>query len=72
MYNRTVIKSSRIEASTDSTVMRVAVGEIFQTPGPGAYSPEKVPPLGHRRPPVYTISTRTRYRTVDPVPAPNR
>ncbi|KAG7261503.1 hypothetical protein CRUP_011920 [Coryphaenoides rupestris] len=48
-------------------------GELFQTPGPGAYSPEKAPPLNaHRRPPVYTISTRTRYRTVDPVPAPNR
>ncbi|CAL8289343.1 unnamed protein product [Gadus morhua 'NCC'] len=48
-------------------------GELFQTPGPGTYSPEKAPPLnGHRRPPVFTISTRTRYRTVDPVPAPNR
>ncbi|KAJ3613745.1 hypothetical protein NHX12_019991 [Muraenolepis orangiensis] len=48
-------------------------GELFQTPGPGAYSPEKAPPLNsHRRPPVFTMSTRTRYRTVDPVPAPNR
>ncbi|XP_038130352.1 outer dense fiber protein 3-like protein 2a isoform X1 [Cyprinodon tularosa] len=46
--------------------------ELFQTPGPGAYSPERAPPLnGHRRPPSYTIGERTRYRTVDPVPAPN-
>ncbi|XP_071390253.1 outer dense fiber protein 3-like protein 2a [Centroberyx affinis] len=47
-------------------------GELFQTPGPGAYSPEKAPPLNsHRRPPSYTIGTRTRYRCVDAVPAPN-
>ncbi|KAM6973180.1 outer dense fiber protein 3-like protein 2a [Aplochiton taeniatus] len=48
-------------------------GELFQTPGPGAYSPEKAPPLnGQRRPPSYTIGTRTRYRSMDSVPAPNR
>ncbi|KAM4624882.1 outer dense fiber protein 3-like protein 2a [Polymixia lowei] len=48
-------------------------GDLFQTPGPGAYSPEKAPPLNsHHRPPAYTISNRTRYRSVDPVPAPNR
>nr|XP_046269193.1 outer dense fiber protein 3-like protein 2a [Scatophagus argus] len=47
-------------------------GEKFQTPGPGAYSPEKAPPLNaHHRPPSFTISTRTRYRSVDAVPAPN-
>ncbi|XP_022049122.1 outer dense fiber protein 3-like protein 2a [Acanthochromis polyacanthus] len=46
--------------------------EPFQTPGPGAYSPEKAPPLNaHRRPPSYTIGSRTRYRSVDVVPAPN-
>lgn len=45
----------------------------FQTPGPGAYSPEKAPPLNsHCRPPAYTISNRTRYRSMDTVPAPNR
>ncbi|XP_028251969.1 outer dense fiber protein 3-like protein 2a [Parambassis ranga] len=44
----------------------------FQTPGPGAYSPEKAPPVNaHQRPPSYTIGARTRYRSVDPVPAPN-
>ncbi|XP_058472132.1 outer dense fiber protein 3-like protein 2a [Solea solea] len=47
-------------------------GELFQTPGPGAYSPEKAPPLNaQHRPPSYTISSRTRYRCVDAVPAPN-
>lgn len=46
--------------------------ELFQTPGPGAYSPERAPPLnGHRRPPSYSIGERTRYRSMDPVPAPN-
>ncbi|CAJ1074411.1 outer dense fiber protein 3-like protein 2a [Xyrichtys novacula] len=48
-------------------------GEVFQTPGPGAYCPEKAPPLNaHQRPPSYTIGSRTRYRSVDAVPAPNR
>ncbi|XP_056282738.1 outer dense fiber protein 3-like protein 2a [Pseudoliparis swirei] len=42
----------------------------FQTPGPGAYSPEKAPPI-HHGPPSYTMGSRTRYRSVDPVPAPN-
>uniref|UniRef100_A0A3Q3G0B8 Outer dense fiber of sperm tails 3-like 2a n=1 Tax=Labrus bergylta TaxID=56723 RepID=A0A3Q3G0B8_9LABR len=47
--------------------------EVFQTPGPGAYSPEKAPPVNaHHRPPSYTIGSRTRYRSVDAVPAPNR
>ncbi|XP_026876864.1 outer dense fiber protein 3-like protein 2a [Electrophorus electricus] len=47
--------------------------ETFQTPGPGAYSPEKVPLLNnHRQPPSYTMAFRTRYRCTDPVPAPNR
>ncbi|XP_034381308.1 outer dense fiber protein 3-like protein 2 [Cyclopterus lumpus] len=46
--------------------------QVFQTPGPGAYSPEKAPPLNaHPRPPSYTIGSRTRYRPVDTVPAPN-
>ncbi|XP_037343316.1 outer dense fiber protein 3-like protein 2a [Pungitius pungitius] len=47
-------------------------GLVFQTPGPGAYSPEKAPPVNAQlRTPSYTISSRTRYRSVDPVPAPN-
>ncbi|XP_016385330.1 outer dense fiber protein 3-like protein 2 [Sinocyclocheilus rhinocerous] len=47
--------------------------DTFQTPGPGAYSPEKAPPLNlHHRPPSYTMAFRTRYRIVDPVPPPNR
>ncbi|XP_028995950.1 outer dense fiber protein 3-like protein 2a [Betta splendens] len=47
-------------------------GELFQTPGPGAYSPERAPPQNaHRRPPSYTMGGRSRYRSVDAVPAPN-
>ncbi|MFT7818800.1 hypothetical protein Z043-107073, partial [Arapaima gigas] len=45
----------------------------FQTPGPGAYSPEAAPPLNsQRRSPSFTIGSRTRYRPVDTAPAPNR
>lgn len=48
-------------------------GELFQTPGPGAYSPEKAPPLNnHVRAPSYSMGSRTRYRSSDAVPAPNR
>uniref|UniRef100_A0A3P8V7B0 Outer dense fiber of sperm tails 3-like 2a n=1 Tax=Cynoglossus semilaevis TaxID=244447 RepID=A0A3P8V7B0_CYNSE len=47
-------------------------GELFQTPGPGAYSPEKAPPLNnHVRAPSYSMGSRTRYRSSDAVPAPN-
>ncbi|XP_038572916.1 outer dense fiber protein 3-like protein 2b [Micropterus salmoides] len=47
--------------------------ELFQTPGPGAYSPEKAPPCNlQRRPPSYTMSSRTHYRSIDSVPAPNK
>lgn len=47
--------------------------ETFHTPGPGAYSPERAPPVnGHRRAPSYSMGGRTRYRGVDAVPAPNR
>uniref|UniRef100_A0A3B4U0W7 CIMAP1 family member D n=1 Tax=Seriola dumerili TaxID=41447 RepID=A0A3B4U0W7_SERDU len=47
--------------------------ELFQTPGPGAYSPEKAPPCNlQRRPPSYTMGSRTHYRSTDSVPAPNK
>ncbi|XP_029135845.2 outer dense fiber protein 3-like protein 2b [Labrus bergylta] len=47
--------------------------ELLQTPGPGAYSPEKAPPCNlQRRPPSYTMSARTHYRSIDSVPAPNK
>ncbi|XP_038854125.1 outer dense fiber protein 3-like protein 2 [Salvelinus namaycush] len=42
--------------------------DLFQTPGPGAYSPEKA----HLRPPSYTIGSRSHYRIMDSVPAPDR
>ncbi|KAM6921060.1 outer dense fiber protein 3-like protein 2b [Xenentodon cancila] len=47
--------------------------ELFHTPGPGAYSPEKAPPCSlQRKAPSYTMGFRTHYRTVDHVPAPNK
>ncbi|KAM9849117.1 outer dense fiber protein 3-like protein 2b [Aulostomus maculatus] len=47
--------------------------EILQTPGPGSYNPEKAPPYSlQRRPPSYTMGSRTQYRCVDSVPAPNK
>ncbi|KAL4000412.1 CDP-diacylglycerolhypothetical proteininositol 3-phosphatidyltransferase [Sarotherodon galilaeus] len=46
--------------------------ELFHTPGPGAYSPERAPPCNlQHRPPSYTMGSRTHYRSVDSVPAPN-
>ncbi|XP_053360387.1 outer dense fiber protein 3-like protein 2a [Clarias gariepinus] len=52
---------------------RKSGANTLQTPGPGAYSPEKAPPVNlHRRPPSHTMGFRTRYRSVDAVPAPNR
>lgn len=47
--------------------------ELFQTPGPGAYIPERAPPCNlQHRPPSYTMGSRTFYRTTDSVPAPNK
>uniref|UniRef100_A0A3Q2Q1U4 CIMAP1 family member D n=1 Tax=Fundulus heteroclitus TaxID=8078 RepID=A0A3Q2Q1U4_FUNHE len=49
------------------------IEELSSTPGPGAYSPEKAPPCNlQRRPPSYTMGSRTRYRSADSVPAPNK
>uniref|UniRef100_A0A452GXN9 Uncharacterized protein n=1 Tax=Gopherus agassizii TaxID=38772 RepID=A0A452GXN9_9SAUR len=42
-----------------------------RTPGPGRYSPEKAPPVTQRRPPSFTMGSRTKYRWVVPVPAAN-
>ncbi|XP_069914539.1 protein CIMAP1D [Oryctolagus cuniculus] len=42
------------------------------TPGPGAYSPEKVPPMRQRTPPAFTLGPRLRLRPLDAAaPAPN-
>ncbi|XP_023653808.2 outer dense fiber protein 3-like protein 2a [Paramormyrops kingsleyae] len=52
---------------------RRASAGTLQTPGPGTYSPERAPPVNnHRRPPSYTMGSRTRYRSIDSVPAPNQ
>lgn len=53
--------------------MFFSLEELFHTPGPGAYSPEKAPPSNlQRRPPSYTMGSRTHYRSTDSVPAPNK
>ncbi|XP_035578503.1 outer dense fiber protein 3-like protein 2 isoform X1 [Zalophus californianus] len=42
------------------------------TPGPGAYSPEKVAPVRHRTPPAFTLGSRLRPQLQDTsAPAPN-
>uniref|UniRef100_A0A8P4GEX5 Outer dense fiber of sperm tails 3-like 2a n=1 Tax=Dicentrarchus labrax TaxID=13489 RepID=A0A8P4GEX5_DICLA len=67
-----VTRFGRMETPSYSILGRARRTSSTQTPGPGAYSPEKAPPLNaHHRPPSYTIGNRTRYRSVDAVPAPN-
>lgn len=42
------------------------------TPGPGAYSPEKAPPVRQRNPPAFTLGSRLRQKPPDAsFPAPN-
>ncbi|KAM7143257.1 protein CIMAP1D [Molossus nigricans] len=42
------------------------------TPGPGAYSPEKVAPVRQRTPPAFTLGSRLRPQPLDTsAPAPN-
>uniref|UniRef100_A0A8D2DVY6 CIMAP1 family member D n=1 Tax=Sciurus vulgaris TaxID=55149 RepID=A0A8D2DVY6_SCIVU len=42
------------------------------TPGPGSYSPEKVPPLRQRKAPAFTLGPRLCWRPLDTAaPAPN-
>ncbi|XP_078217415.1 protein CIMAP1D isoform X2 [Callithrix jacchus] len=42
------------------------------TPGPGTYSPEKVPPMRHRTPPAFTLGCRLHPKPLDTsAPAPN-
>ncbi|XP_063770536.1 protein CIMAP1D [Pseudophryne corroboree] len=40
-------------------------------PGPGVYKPEKCLIPTHRKPPSYSMGSRTRYRSLNQVPAPN-
>ncbi|XP_056374009.1 outer dense fiber protein 3-like protein 2 isoform X2 [Hyla sarda] len=40
-------------------------------PGPGVYRPEKSIIPTHKKPPSYSMGSRTRYRSIDQVPAPN-
>jgi len=43
----------------------------FNTPSPGAYSPEKGHPQGERNAPAYSMASRTRYRKRDTTPSSN-
>ena len=45
--------------------------DIFNTPSPGAYYPEKVHPQGEKHSPTYSMGARTRYRKRDATPSPN-
>ncbi|EDV19764.1 uncharacterized protein TRIADDRAFT_33050 [Trichoplax adhaerens] len=50
---------------------RINTTSSFQTPAPGAYSPEKVPPMREKRPAAYSFGSRTNYRSTNSTPAPN-
>uniref|UniRef100_H3DIJ3 Outer dense fiber of sperm tails 3-like 2a n=1 Tax=Tetraodon nigroviridis TaxID=99883 RepID=H3DIJ3_TETNG len=75
-YDARMTRFGRMESPSYSILGRgrpTRAAETFRdTPGPGAYSPEKAPPVNaHRRAPSYTMGGRTRYRGVDAAPAPN-
>ncbi|XP_069779074.1 outer dense fiber protein 3-like protein 2b isoform X2 [Narcine bancroftii] len=44
---------------------------MSRTPGPGTYNPEGTPHFNEHRSPAYSMGSRTRYRKLDTVPAPN-
>ena len=54
-----------------TTAPRFKDSKPENTPAPGAYSPEKLPPLQESKAPSYTMGSRTKYRKRDAVPAPN-
>jgi len=45
--------------------------DLFQTPAPGAYNPEKVHPQRERKAPRWSLGVRTRFRKCDQNPAPS-
>ncbi|GCC37903.1 hypothetical protein chiPu_0016412 [Chiloscyllium punctatum] len=58
-----------------SILGRVKISDVSRklgTPGPGTYNPEAAPHLNEHRSPAYSIGSRTEYRKLDVVPAPNR
>ncbi|XP_054983321.1 outer dense fiber protein 3-like protein 2 isoform X2 [Sorex araneus] len=67
-------------AKQDSTKGAAGAGSLLResssglevTPGPGAYSPEKVAPVRQRTPPAFTLGSRLRPQPLDTsAPAPN-
>jgi hypothetical protein len=43
----------------------------FESPAPGAYSPERTAPLNEARAPAYSMGARTTLRKRDTTPGPN-
>ncbi|XP_054835310.1 outer dense fiber protein 3-like protein 2 [Eublepharis macularius] len=61
----------RVRGPSYSMLARPKPPGLPQTPGPGTYSPERVPPPSQQRPPSFSIGSRTKHRLADHVPAPN-
>ncbi|XP_072462630.1 protein CIMAP1D [Notamacropus eugenii] len=67
-----ITRFGRSSAPAYSLQSRIKPKDLEVTPGPGAYSPEKVPPVNQPRSPAYSLGLRTpRCRLMDPIPAPN-
>ncbi|XP_036624630.1 outer dense fiber protein 3-like protein 2 [Trichosurus vulpecula] len=67
-----ITRFGRSSAPAYSLQSRTKPKDLEVTPGPGAYSPEKVPPINQPRSPAYSLGLRIpRCRLVDSVPAPN-
>nr|XP_033812392.1 outer dense fiber protein 3-like protein 2 [Geotrypetes seraphini] len=64
----------RHEGPSYSMLSRAKPADRLQVsgPGPGLYSLENAPLPHHKRPPSYSMGIRTKYRSLDSVPAPNR
>ncbi|KAM4709885.1 protein CIMAP1D [Discoglossus pictus] len=67
---------TRFGRSAGPAYSMLARGRIAEkktvAPGPGVYSPERCPLPTQHRPPSFSMGSRTRYRTVDQVPAANK
>ncbi|KAK9409047.1 outer dense fiber protein 3-like 2 [Crotalus adamanteus] len=61
----------RMKGPSYSMLGRAKPPALPQTPGPGAYSPEKPGSGLQQRAPSFSIGARTKSHPVDPVPAPN-
>lgn len=64
-------RSCAVFASHSPTSLLTVFTDIFNTPSPGAYHPERVHPQGEKHSPTYSMGARTRYRKRDASPSPN-